>query len=236
MNDEPTFLDLVAQLTRPHYGTVDRDTGTELREEDGLLAQLRAAFFEGMGSSGGSQKGSKLPLSSGAYDLLNEITVQASEALASVDSHPTPFGHAEDYVTLWAQSADEDKRVIVSTRSTASNGRVFNELHEFTGYTLVQSWHRRVKDFFDPPKRIEITAACPNCGIRSLPKKVDGAEIQIPVLWFRIDRTTDRTTAAECDACSVDWPIGMLENFARMVGAIGVDEPLSDVVKKLLEK
>lgn len=231
-----SFADMVSQLTEPHPITVDRDDGKQIVSVDGLLSQLRAAFFEGMGSSGGSQKGSKLPLFAGAYDLLEEITVQASEALASVDKRPTPLGQAEAYVSDWADLTTEDKRVVVSTRSTATDGRVFNELREYTALQLVQSWHKRVTDFFDPPRRIEILADCPNCGVRYLPKKVDGLPVMTPALWQRVDRGTGETVAFECDACTLDWPAPMFENFARMIGALKPDESLSSILSKLLEK
>jgi predicted nucleic acid-binding Zn-ribbon protein len=113
---------------------------------------------------------------------------------------------------------------------------VFNELREYTALQLVQSWHKRVTDFFDPPRRIEILADCPNCGVRYLPKKVDGVSVTTPALWLRVDRVSNAVTGADCDACSLDWPIPMFENFARMIGAIGPDEDLSSILSKLLEK
>jgi len=231
-----SFGDMVSQLTETHPVGVNRDSGREYVNVDGLLAQLRAAFFEGMGSSGGSQKGGKLPLSAAAYDLLDEITVQASEALASVDKRPTPFGQAEDYVKAWAEITAEDKRVVVSSRSTATDGKVFNELREYTSTQLVAAWYKRVTDFFDPPKRIEIMAACPNCGVRSFLKKADGVSVTTPALWQRTDRQTGETVAFECDACSLDWPRPMFENFGRMIGAIGADETLGDILSKHLER
>ena len=230
-----SFGDMVSQLTETHPVGVDRDQGRVYVNVDGLLAQLRQAFFEGMGSSGGAAKGSKLPLSAGAYDLLEEISVQASEALASVDKRPTPYGQAEDYVKAWAEITSEEKRVVVSTRSTATDGRVFNELREYTSQQLVESWFKRVTDFFDPPKRIEITAACPNCGVRNYLKKVDGVSVTTPALWQRVDRTTGDTVAFECTACSLDWPRPMFENFGRLIGAIGADETLEDILSKHLD-
>lgn len=230
-----TFNDMVSQLTETHPVGVDRDMGREYVNVDGLLVQLRAAFFEGMGSSGGSQKGSKLPLAAGAFDLLHEITTQASEALASVDKRPTPLGQAEDYVKAWAELTDEGKRVVVSVKVT-DNGRVFVELREYTSVQLAASWFKKVSDFFDPPKRIEITAECPNCGVRRLPRTLDGVVIDTPAFWMRVDRQSGNVVAFECDACALDWPKPMFESVARMIGALGPDESLGDVLSKLLER
>jgi len=231
---------MVSQLTETHPVGVDRDSGREYVNVDGLLAQLRAAFFEGMGSSGGSQKGGKLPLSAAAYDLLDEITVQASEALASVDKRPTPLGQAEDYVKAWAEVTSEEKRVIVSVRvlgqpEDGTPPKVVTDFREYTSLQLVSSWFKRVTDFFDPPKRIEILAACPNCGVRNYLKKQDGVSVTTPALWQRVDRQTGETVAFECTACSLDWPKPMFENFGRMIGAIGADETLEDILSKHLD-
>lgn len=231
-----TFLDMVDQLTKVHPVTVDTGSGKQIINEDGLLAQLREAFFLGIGGSGGSQKGSKLPIYDSAYDLLTEIETQAAEALSAVDPRPTPYGHAEDYVKAWSELVDEDRRVIVSIRLTLTEGVVVSNPREFTAYTLVYTWYTRIRDLFDPPRKVEITAPCPNCGVRYLERQKDGQQVNEPAMWFRCDRESKAIIDVRCDACTLVWTRPMLENFGRMIGAINPDESLAEVLQRHLQK
>lgn len=235
MNDL-TFLDMVDQLTRVHPITVDTGAGKQIINEDGLLAQLREALFVGIGGSGGSQKGSKLPIYDAAYDLLTEIDTQAAEALADVDKRPTPYGHAEDYVRAWSELVDEDKRVIVSVRLTLAEGIVVTNAREYSAFTLVYNWYTRIRDLFNPPRKVEITAPCPVCGVRWLKREKDGQEISESAMWFRCDEETKAIVDVRCDACELVWTRPMLENFGRMIGAIDPDESLAEVLQRHLSR
>lgn len=230
---ELSFLDMVDQLTRVHPVTVDTDTGKQIQSENGLLQQLREAVFGGMeAGAGGSSFGARLPIAEGAFDLLDRIDRQAAEALALVDSHPTPLGHAEDHVRAWAARVGEFDRVIVSVKATTVNGDVFNELREYTATSLVYAWLSSVREFFDPPSRREITAPCPNCGIQKVSRMVDGETVEVPVFWFRRDNT-GRTVDAHCDACDQVWTPGQWEWLAKAIGALGWDRTLGDVIAGL---
>jgi hypothetical protein len=103
---EESFGSLVNRLTETHRVTVERDDGTEYPETDGLLQRMRQAIFVGMeGGGSGSAFGAKLPMDAGAYDLDEEITYQAAEALVAVTNQPVGLGEAEDRKSsLWSPS------------------------------------------------------------------------------------------------------------------------------------
>lgn len=228
MSDRPTFYDLLETLTaEPHYEHRD---GKQFLTHIGLLQQLREAVFAGMETTGGSSAfGSKPPMDAGAEDLLNEITIQASEALAAVSNLPTPYGHAESYVRLWAGQTHADRLVGVSSRVTdhgiteleahaAGVTRVYRETTATTSYKLLQSWVERIEGFFNPPSGAEIQAACPNCGQRYVHKQKDGQHVQSSALNFIRDRDTGATLEAKCSACKRSWPPAEFERLAVLIG------------------
>jgi len=233
---EKTFREVIETLTAEHADWIDTDTGKQLHKRDGLLQQLREAVFGGMGGNGGSQFGSKLPMDAAAHDLLEEITVQATEALASVSHRPTPYGHAEDYVSSWASQTDENKIVTVSVKRTAeydpynpARPLVYRQLIESTGKALAESWVHRIEEYYAPIKALPIVAPCPSCGERYVYRQVDGHTVQADALNFLRDKMSGEINRAECSACAAYWPPTKFRWLAAAVGA----EP-SDELKGLL--
>jgi hypothetical protein len=228
-----TFLDMVDQLTKVHPVTVSTDSGKQIVSEDGLLQQLRGAVLGGMEGGSGSAFGSKLPLASNAFDLLDKIDRQAAEALSLVDARPTPFGHAEDYVQSWAARVEEGQRVTVSLKATNIHGDVFRELREYTAKSLVYSWYMAVRSFFNPPRPREIVAPCPGCGVQYAQRDVDGETLDVPVMWFRRDPDTGEIVDAHCDACDLIWTKDQWIWLAKAIGAMNLDETIEDALAKL---
>lgn len=235
---DATFSQTVNTLTTQHHEWVDRDTGKQLLAQNGLLQQLREAVFGGMGGTGGSQFGSKLPLDSAALDLLEEITVQATEALAQVNSRPTPYGHAEDYVTEWANLTDEHKIFTVSVRRTAEPNPdeplkplVYDHLTEMSARQLVDTWATRIEEYFDPPSTRQINAPCPHCGTEFIYRQQDGHTVKTTALNFIRDKITGRTIEARCSAdnCARTWPP---EKFGWLASAIGA-KPIEGALKNI---
>lgn len=225
-DDKETFHDIVKQLTTLHAGPVERDTGTVMLDQDGLLQQLREAVFGGMGGSGGAQFGSKPPIDTVARDLLDEITTQATEALASVSHLPTPYGHAEDYVSSWASQTSEHKMISITIKVLMESdprfpkqALVVPETVETTGWLLVSSWRDRIEDYFNPASTREIKASCPVCSERWVHRRVEGSYVQASALNFVRDRKTQRTVEAKCSACARTW---LPFQFDWLATAIGV--------------
>jgi hypothetical protein len=241
MNDDgETFLTTVDRLTREHPGWVERDTGREMRTQDGLLHQLRGAVFGGMNGSGANSAfTSKLTIDATAADLLDEIHRQAVEALASVDPKPTPFGATETYVRLWAGQTTEHKQVTVTGRRERVlkdhekglrpvPARVYLERVQMSAGQLVRQWAERIEDYFDPPSTREIQAPCPACNERYIYRMADGVHAPASALNFVRDRATGRTTSARCSACAVSWSPPQFEWLAGAIGAALLPEMMGE--------
>lgn len=217
---EMTFNHLIDLLTLDTPTYMRRDAGMELHTKQGLLEQLREAIFGGMEGGGSSAGyGSRPPIDASAVDLLDEITKQASQALAAVSNLPTPYGHAESYVRLWAGQADDTHLYAVTAMATTDKGVVFEERFEMTGYALARRWVDRVEGFFNPPVPAEITAPCPKCHQRYVYRIKEGVEIRSSALNMLRDRETGNTIEARCSNCGVVWAREDLEALAALVGA-----------------
>ena len=227
---EMTFNDLIAQLTTEHPVMVETDNGSAFPMAPALLVQLREAVFGGMESGGGSSFGSKLPMDAAAVDLLTEITNQAAEVLAFVSHQPTPYGHAESYVALWAAQTLESTPYVVTSRATPDEpdeyGRrlTYDQRHEYTAHQLAQHWVNRIRDFFNPPKMRDIPNACPveECGARFIHRNVDGEMKQSAALRISIDRGTGRSIEAKCGVCGKTWEP---EEFLRLAATLSYAPP-----------
>lgn len=226
MSEPPTFLDLLDRLTRDTPARVVHDDVPINVTQTGLLQQLREAVFGGMESTGGSsQFGSRPPIDASAVDLLNEITAQASEVLAVVSHQPTPYGHAEVYVRLWAGQTKPDRMFTVTSKQTGpydpANPKrplVYGELSELSAYNLLARWVERVEEFFNPPSTREIAAACPNCDARYSYRVRDGQHVRSAALNLIRDRNGN-TLEAKCSVCTRAWPPTQFEFLAKLVGA-----------------
>ena len=222
----PTFSHLIELLTADTPTFVRRDVGLELHTKQGLLQQLREAIFGGMEGGGSSAGyGSRPPIDSSAVDLLDEITKQATQALAQVSKMPTPYGHAEAYVRLWAGQAGDSQMFTVTATATTDAGVIFEERFEMPAYQLAQRWVDRVEGFFNPPVTAEVCAPCPRpeCGERYVSRVKDGVEIRSAALTMSRDRATGTTLGARCSACGVSWAREDLEALAALVGAKPVE-------------
>lgn len=231
-SSRPTFLELLNLLTDSTQRKVLRDDGTMTRVvAEGLLVQLRSAMFGGLEGTGGSSAfGSKPPIDAAASDLLEQITDEAAQVLRAARPTPTPLGHAESYVRLWAALVTEDQDVQYTVRSAVTpqtdpktyvKGKpsVFDERMVTTAYGLLASWVDRVEAFFNPPSSVEIPEPCPACGARYVERFKDGQMIRSNALNLHRERATGRTTEAKCSACGAAWAPNQFEFLAELVGA-----------------
>lgn len=230
-----SFHELVAVLTTEHHGWVETDQGKALKLSDGLLTRLREAVFGGMENTGGGASfGSKPPMDVSAQDALNEIDQQAAQALASVDSRPTPYGTTEKYVSLWAAATQPDTIVTVTARATNKFGEVYDEYIQCTALGLVSRWVNRIESFFQPPKPRPVNEPCPKCGERYLETIRDGQTVRNAVLNFYADRETNETIEARCSNpdCGATWSPRDFEFLAVAVGAVKAGESWNEVVAR----
>jgi hypothetical protein len=227
--EEPTFLDLINRLTRENDALVEREDGEQSHTRSGLLEQLRESVFGGMGGSGGGAGfAAKPPLDAAALDLLDEISQQAAEALATVSNLPTPLGHAEDYVRLWAGQTKEDKMTTVSVKRSHDENSgivplVYRQIVEVSAYALALSWIRSVESYYTPPDTAPIQAPCPSCGTRYVYRIKDGSTIQCDALNFR--RENKETIEARCTECGASWS---REQFGWLATALNL-KPLEKI-------
>lgn len=231
VHSKPTFRDLVDRLTRENIDWVEHDDGDALHSRKGMLLQLREAVFGGLETGGSSSAfGSRPTIDATALDLLEQITIQATEALATVDPHPTPYGHAERYVSLWAAQTDQDALVRVSVRRERAltteeekqrpvPPRVYRHMIETTAYELAQSWLSAIDEYLNPASLREIRGACPSCGETDVKRERDGEFVQSSALSFVHDRDTGVTKEAKCAACGATWAPEVFDWLARVVGA-----------------
>jgi len=219
---EPTFIHLIDLLTVETPVFFKRDAGLELHQKQGLLQQLREAIFGGMEGGGSSAGyGSRPPIDASAVDLLEEITTQATQALAAVSPGPTPYGHAESYVRLWAGQTDETQLFTVTAPATGDNGVIFDERFEMNAYALAKKWVAKIEGFFNPPVSAEICAPCPkeDCGARYVYRTAGGETTQSSALKMLRDRDTGDTLEARCSSCGATWGRGELTRLGELISA-----------------
>ena len=149
---------------------------------------------------------------------------------------PTPFGHAEQYVRLWAGQTTEEAIFTVTSRQSIDNpdeylrefqqnnpgarlpGTVETVSSQYTALNLMRRWVARIEDFFNPPAGDRIEAPCPNCGARYVHRRQDGGNVQAAALNFIRDRETGSTLEARCSACTMSWAPSMFERLAVSIG------------------
>lgn len=242
MNDE--WLELLDKLTKDGHEWLDTDAGKILAERQGLLPQLRAAIFAGMENTGGSSAfGSKPPLDAGAVDLYDEIADQASQVLAIVDHHPTPYGHPENYVRLWAAQTGEQRRFTITTRVSIPGFEwkaedphtkgVEIRTETYSAIELLRLWAERCEAFFNPSTSREIAAPCPACGERYVYRHQDGQAIRSAALNILRDKQSGKSIEAKCGNCSASWKP---DEFGFLANVVGAKDPETVIEKTMPQK
>jgi hypothetical protein len=244
----PTFLENIDLLTVDQPAFVDSDNGKVLVTRPALLTRLRTAVFQGMEGGGTSSAfGSRPPIDGGAFDLLEEISRQVTETLATATGRPTPLGHVEAHVRLWYAATAEDRMYPVTVKhqhsddltmrwykewvargkTGSSRSAVYFEVVDLPAWMLAQRWVDQIELFFNPPATREIQGACPSCDEEFLHRVKDGQTIQTRALAFIRD-DTDRTIEARCSACGARWFPFQFEWLAKAIGARPIPELASE--------
>lgn len=154
------LLDAIDALTLPRKTriVVASAGGIECvsdHEGDSLIEQLRDSIAGGiMGHAGGSgDPAERLPINAGAIHLYGQIERQVGEWY--VDAFHKPVGLLPEHdLREWHRDLILQRSRVPSTDVGALEA--FDAL-EAEAVRLVTSWVRRIVDFYDPPKRLEIT-------------------------------------------------------------------------------
>lgn len=169
-----------------------KDDGTQTKVQcPSLLDQLQEAIGTGLERNrGGSSSGfgSKAPVSVGALDLWQEI----QRTWCGVPSKGRSVEDALRFVPEWVQSwtdLDQLTQVVERVRWT------------------VQS----IKTLLDPPKKIHISAPCPECGAKMVRSSSSGEWVQVPALWVEI------SVGCTCLACGKLWPVSEYNRLAQEI-------------------
>ena len=129
-----------------------------LVREPSLLVQLIRSIGSSMGGTtgGASLSSERMPLNSGAFDLYLSLCGRiVAEATAWTHRAGLRAAEPERNLGLWLEAFEGGRQ----------RGEVVRSQEEHA-LRMLDGWVRSVEDLFDPPKRMEITTACPTCGER----------------------------------------------------------------------
>lgn len=204
-----TLQENIEILTREHKTAAHTVDGLEFHTRPALLHLLREAVFGGMESTGGgSALQSRLPISDAALDLYRLIDHQIAEAWAQVHNMPPNSDRPEALAAQWAALVDDERVVTVThPEQHEKDGKPFviGARAEYQAQDLARRWVAQIEEFFDPPKRADISEPCIQCGERYVHRRKDGQTVRSAAFSFVRDRKTGETLRAECLACGSWW-------------------------------
>lgn len=192
---------IIREYDRPGHKT---ERVSQLSTLPSLWEQLNAATAY-QGNGGNSVGKSRLPITAGAVDLVNEITAWAREGLTKLP--PTPNGKRRDRDDIPSAT----RAIAADIISTHDEGRCSDwtkQLREWAGKIRRQLG-------LDPqhPEWARGTR-CPECGARNATTDNGGEEVRTPALAINWSPPDDTTTyppdpwivrAVECRACNKAW-------------------------------
>lgn len=125
-----------------------------------LLYELRQAVFGDIGSTRqGSSSSSPIPIDAGAFSLWEDITGQIAaqfEGATDLPSHQN--SPATSLLAWWAAFS------AAVYRTDHLNSDEVPLLAREIASERLEGWAQRIRDYFLPPKTVEVMVACPNCG------------------------------------------------------------------------
>lgn len=226
-----SFPDSIEVLTRDHKTAAQIEDSIEFHEHPALLEMLRDAVFGGMEHGGGSGSKARLPISEGALDLYQLIDHQIAEVWAATFNRVPSADKPEALLTEWGSRADaDDVFVVTRPEQHERDGRayVIRVRAEYTAESLAARWVEQIQEFFDPPRRADINAACFVCGERWVHRNRDGEQVQNAALTFRRDRATGETIGAECLACGTQWLPSQFMYLAQQIAVSEADGSIDE--------
>lgn len=158
------------------------------------------------GSGGGKQARERTPIDVGAFTLYEDIDGRIrswmSELGGKVGKSLTATQILSTWYTLWQGTNPSDGLIEAYAN-------------------IMEGWADAIRDILDPPKRIEITSACPFCGqewINVGLKRADGTDDpddteRVRVL-VAVERENMQDSYATCRACDRVWKgTGMMRHL-----------------------
>lgn len=158
------------------------------RRDDSLFVELRKAVVSNVGSGDGASKAARerTPLDVTAFTLLEEIDGRIRSWHLDYASRPT--GDISHALRTW---------YLMFTRNPKEESDISKHVLILTG------WARRIIDIIDPPKTLELTVPCPECGRRWVTRG-QGSEVEsVAALTASLRGSEDYE--ASCAGCGRRW-------------------------------
>lgn len=171
-----------------------------------LLNQLRQAVATGL-EKGSRGKGTPLPISTDAHDLLVTITRQSMWMLHKMGMRPA------------SRDIESNLREAVASCGLSSDVEAILGVRG-----LLRAWVYSIRSMFDPPKRIQLWGhTCPECDSREVWRldESDGEEKRSAALEvsFTESDTGDRKIRyVQCLSCMEEWKPNQLMFLGRLLG------------------
>lgn len=182
------LLDVVDDLTLPRNVKIATDDGHTWATEDALLVQLREAVSSSLNSG------------SGAGGLPSTRNVLDGDALYKAAIITSQIG---DWCRIAGATITRD--AVIDLRAWHAAFLARNEPEDFY-IGQMRAWARDIRAMTNPPKVVEITAACPVCGEGSYVNDM-GERITNPLaLTYRPDSEHMwENSKVLCRACDAVW-------------------------------
>lgn len=172
-----------------------------------LLNQLRQAVATGSSTSGVRGRGTPLPISADAHDLLNDITRRAMWMLRKLGTTPA------------SRDIEPNLREVVAACGLSDDLEALLGVRGF-----LRAWVASIRSMFDPPKRIYLwDQACPVCMSKTVYRldESDGEEKRsaaLEVAFTESDTGERRIKDVHCLACQEEWLPSQLLWLGRLLG------------------
>lgn len=171
------------------------DQGEITVKAPGLITQLRDAIPNGREVTVGSRSNDRpLVMSVAAFDLMERI---------------------EEELTLWRLKSNES----VEKRICRVSSRIYLAHPDSAVKWSNQQakWIQSIRDLFDPPKKMHLSAPCPHC------------EARTAAVWHATDREYVNVPALQvskgplgivcrCMGCGTEWPESRFLLLAKAIG------------------